>query len=150
MTFRFLLHSPNHHQHQSQWLCKILFPSCPLTILTTFAKITPIVLLRQALPPKRCPHSCSSTLSSPQYLHGAYSLRFYYQCLCVGLSLYARKMRNTNCLDSWTINAVAQDDFSDVPIPDAPAQPPQAPHAGVERSVSAAALNKQKEERLKS
>lgn len=55
-----------------------------------------------------------------------------------------------NCADSWTINAVAQDDFSDVPIPDAPAQPPHSPHTGVEKSVSAAALNKQKEERLKS
>ena len=133
-----------------KWLCKIVISCCPLTILTTLAKITPIVLLRQTLPPKRCPHSCSSTLSSPQYLHGACSLRVYYRCLCVGLTLYTRKMKNTNCSDSWTINAVAQDDFSDVPIPDAPAQPPHAPHAGVERSVSAAALNKRKEERLKS
>ncbi|CAF9920120.1 hypothetical protein IMSHALPRED_004820 [Imshaugia aleurites] len=51
---------------------------------------------------------------------------------------------------SWTINAVAQDDFSDVPIPDAPAQPPHSPHTGVEKSVSAAALDQQKAERLKS
>lgn len=45
---------------------------------------------------------------------------------------------------------MAQDDFSDVPIPDASAQPPHSPHTGVERSVSAAALNNQKEERLES
>ncbi|CAF9909353.1 MAG: hypothetical protein ALECFALPRED_005527 [Alectoria fallacina] len=50
----------------------------------------------------------------------------------------------------YTINAVGQDDFSDVPIPDAPAQPPHSPHTGVERPVSAAALNTQKEERSKS
>jgi len=50
--------------------------------------------------------------------------------------------------DSWTINAVAQDDFSDVPIPDAPSQPPHSPHTGVEKPVSEALLNKQKEERL--
>ncbi|KAL9135979.1 MAG: hypothetical protein Q9175_002822 [Cornicularia normoerica] len=53
----------------------------------------------------------------------------------------------------WTINAVAQDDFSDVEIPDAPAapaQPPHSPHTGVEKSISAAALNERKEERLKS
>ena len=53
-------------------------------------------------------------------------------------------------LDSYTINAVAQDDFSDVPVPDAPAQPPHTPHAGVERTISVAAFDKQKEERLKS
>ncbi|KAF6220198.1 hypothetical protein HO133_003329 [Letharia lupina] len=51
---------------------------------------------------------------------------------------------------SWTINAVAQDDFSDVPIPDAPAQSPHSPHTGLEKSVSAAALDEQKEKRLKS
>ncbi|KAM0802467.1 hypothetical protein BDR22DRAFT_844696 [Usnea florida] len=51
---------------------------------------------------------------------------------------------------SWTINAIAQDDFSDIPIPDAPAQPPHSPHTGVEKPVSAVALNQQKEERLKS
>ncbi|MCJ1297616.1 hypothetical protein MMC08_000403 [Hypocenomyce scalaris] len=43
---------------------------------------------------------------------------------------------------AFTINAVAQDDFSDVPIPDAPAQPPHTPNAGVNRPVSAAVLNK--------
>ena len=53
-------------------------------------------------------------------------------------------------LDSFTLNAVAQDDFSDVPIPDAPAQPPHSPHAGVERSISVAVYNKQKQERLES
>ncbi len=53
-------------------------------------------------------------------------------------------------VDSWTINAVAQDDFSDVPIPDAPAQPPHSPQTGVETAVDEAAFNRRKEERLKS
>ncbi|KAI4134964.1 MAG: hypothetical protein LQ347_001076 [Umbilicaria vellea] len=43
---------------------------------------------------------------------------------------------------AYTIKAVSQDDFSDVPIPDAPAQPPHTPNAGVNRPVSAAVLNK--------
>lgn len=64
--------------------------------------------------------------------------------------MYASRWIDDKCPDSWTINAVAQDDFSDVPMPDALAQPPHSPHTGVEKSVSAAALNKQKEERLKS
>ncbi|KAL8730258.1 MAG: hypothetical protein Q9181_004725 [Wetmoreana brouardii] len=33
--------------------------------------------------------------------------------------------------DAFTIHAVAQDDFSDVQIPDAPEQPPHTPHTGV-------------------
>ena len=52
--------------------------------------------------------------------------------------------------DSWTINAVAQDDFSDVPIPDVPAQPPHTPHTGVEKPVNEALFNQQKDERLAS
>ena len=36
-----------------------------------------------------------------------------------------------DCLDAFTIHAVAQDDFSDVQVPDAPEQPPHTPHAGV-------------------
>lgn len=36
-------------------------------------------------------------------------------------------------IDAMTIRAVAQDDFSDVEIPNAPAQPPHTPNAGVER-----------------
>lgn len=56
----------------------------------------------------------------------------------------------SDSLDSYTLHAVAQDDFSDVSVPDAPAQPPHSPHTGVERSISVAALNKQKEERLAS
>ncbi|GAB7364973.1 hypothetical protein MBLNU230_g5756t2 [Neophaeotheca triangularis] len=31
--------------------------------------------------------------------------------------------------DTWTLKAVGQDDFSDIPMPDVPAQPAQAPHA---------------------
>lgn len=63
---------------------------------------------------------------------------------------YAKNKSDADCTDSWTINAVAQDDFSDVPIPDAPAQSPHSPHTGLEKSVSAAALDEQKEKRLKS
>ncbi|KAL6720740.1 hypothetical protein ACLMJK_002665 [Lecanora helva] len=51
---------------------------------------------------------------------------------------------------TFTINAVAQDDFSDVPVPDAPAQPPHSPHTGVETATSIEALNQRKEERLRS
>ncbi|MCJ1280942.1 hypothetical protein MMC26_000260 [Xylographa opegraphella] len=43
---------------------------------------------------------------------------------------------------AFTIRAVAQDDFSDVQIPDAPSQPPHTPNAGVERAVSSAAVGK--------
>lgn len=39
-------------------------------------------------------------------------------------------------LDTWTIKAIGQDDFSDVPIPDAPLQPAAAaPHASTVRSA---------------
>ena len=64
--------------------------------------------------------------------------------------LYVSGKTDTDSLDSWTINAVAQDDFSDIPIPDAPAQPPHSPHTGVEKSGSVAAFDQQREERLKS
>lgn len=36
-------------------------------------------------------------------------------------------------IDVMTIRAVSQDDFSDVPIPDAPVQPPHTPNAGAEK-----------------
>ena len=133
-----------------QWPCKLLHPCCLITLLNRFAKSTPLVLLRQALPPKPCPDSCSPTLPGPKYLHWPRSLRFHHRCLYVMHLLHVRNGCVTKCADSWTINAVAQDDFSDVPIPDAPAQPPHSPHTGVEKSVSAAALDQQKAERLKS
>lgn len=31
-------------------------------------------------------------------------------------------------VDTWTIKAIGQDDFSDVPMPDAPATTASAPH----------------------
>ncbi|MCJ1238989.1 hypothetical protein MMC14_006981 [Varicellaria rhodocarpa] len=43
---------------------------------------------------------------------------------------------------AFTINAVNQDDFSDVEIPDAPSQPPHTPNTGVEKSVSREVLKK--------
>ncbi|MCJ1246154.1 hypothetical protein MMC30_003359 [Trapelia coarctata] len=43
---------------------------------------------------------------------------------------------------AFTINAVSQDDFSDVQIPDAPAQPAHTPNTGVDRAVSEAALKR--------
>ena len=45
-------------------------------------------------------------------------------------------------LDAFTIRAVAQDDFSDVQIPDVPSQPPHTHNAGVERAVSSIAVKK--------
>lgn len=38
--------------------------------------------------------------------------------------------------DAFTISAVAQDDFSDVQIPDAVQQPPHTPHAGALKTPS--------------
>ncbi|KAI9871476.1 MAG: hypothetical protein M1830_002876 [Pleopsidium flavum] len=43
---------------------------------------------------------------------------------------------------AFTIKAVAQDDFSDVQIPDAPAQPAHTPNVGVARPASSAPLNR--------
>ena len=41
--------------------------------------------------------------------------------------------------DTYTLKAIGQDDFSDVPIPDAPAQQGSAPHAsGNVRSAGSA------------
>lgn len=38
--------------------------------------------------------------------------------------------------DSYTINSIAQDDFSDVPIPDEPAQPAHTSNASTTKAVS--------------
>ncbi|KAG6999269.1 hypothetical protein G7Y79_00036g072250 [Physcia stellaris] len=46
---------------------------------------------------------------------------------------------------SFTINAVAQDDFSDVQVPDAPSQPPHTPNAGTETSTTEALLQQQRQ-----
>ena len=37
--------------------------------------------------------------------------------------------------DTYTLKVIGQDDFSDVPIPDAPAQSPHTPNAGVVKSA---------------
>ncbi|KAK3675448.1 hypothetical protein LTR78_004531 [Recurvomyces mirabilis] len=39
---------------------------------------------------------------------------------------------------SWTIRAIGQDDFSDVPMPDAPASTGAAPHASAVKSAGKA------------
>ncbi|KAI7194982.1 hypothetical protein D0869_00875 [Hortaea werneckii] len=39
---------------------------------------------------------------------------------------------------TWTIKAIGQDDFSDVPMPDAPAQPGHAPHISTVKSAGSA------------
>ena len=52
--------------------------------------------------------------------------------------------------DAFTLNAVAQDDFSDVQVPDAPTQPPHTPNAGVEKPVTEALLNQERAETKKS
>ncbi|KAL9127208.1 MAG: hypothetical protein Q9217_003864 [Psora testacea] len=46
---------------------------------------------------------------------------------------------------SWTIHAVAQDDFSDVSVPDAPPQAAHTPHVGYNRAASEGGLNERKE-----
>ncbi|KAL8712405.1 MAG: hypothetical protein Q9220_003253 [cf. Caloplaca sp. 1 TL-2023] len=43
---------------------------------------------------------------------------------------------------AFTIHAVSQDDFSDVQIPDAPAQSPHTPHTGATRAPSEIAVRK--------
>ena len=56
-------------------------------------------------------------------------------------------MTDDSCpIDAFTINAVAQDDFTDVQIPDAPAQPPHTPNTGVERPVSEEIMKKYQKE----
>ena len=47
--------------------------------------------------------------------------------------------------DAYTLKAVAQDDFSDVPIPDAPPQSAHTPHTGAEKAASVEGLNARKE-----
>ncbi|KAL9638891.1 MAG: hypothetical protein Q9164_001265 [Protoblastenia rupestris] len=46
---------------------------------------------------------------------------------------------------AWTIHAVAQDDFSDIPIPDALPQAAHTPHVGFDRAASEQGLNERKE-----
>ncbi|MCJ1267431.1 hypothetical protein MMC22_007316 [Lobaria immixta] len=41
---------------------------------------------------------------------------------------------------TWTIHAISQDDFSDVPIPDAPAQPAHTPNTGVVKAADPATV----------
>ena len=50
--------------------------------------------------------------------------------------------------DAFTINAVAQDDFSDVQVPDAPAQHPHTPHTAAERAYSEKTLKQRKAETM--
>ena len=40
--------------------------------------------------------------------------------------------------DTWTIRAVGQDDFSDVPMPDAPIPQAAAPHMSTAKSAGSA------------
>lgn len=57
-----------------------------------------------------------------------------------------RTKHTDSSTDSWTINAVAQDDFSDVPIPDAPPQAAHTPHTGVEKAASGDMLEQRRED----
>lgn len=41
-------------------------------------------------------------------------------------------------VDTWTIRAVGQDEFSDVPIPDGPAPSAAAPHSTMVKSAGSA------------
>lgn len=72
-------------------------------------------------------------------------------CMCLPFELSSSRsmkpIEYTNfSTDSWTINAVAQDDFSDVPIPDAPPQAAHTPHTGVEKSASGDMLEQRRED----
>jgi cytochrome c oxidase assembly factor 3 len=44
--------------------------------------------------------------------------------------------------DAFTIKAVAQDDFEDVKVPDAPLQPPKTPNVGASSTSSAPLSNR--------
>ena len=41
-------------------------------------------------------------------------------------------------IDTYTITAIGQDDFSDIPIPDAPASTGSAPHMSANKSAGRA------------
>ncbi|KAL8944978.1 MAG: hypothetical protein Q9211_000411 [Gyalolechia sp. 1 TL-2023] len=49
---------------------------------------------------------------------------------------------DSGTLDAFTIRAVAQDDFSDVQVPNAPEQPPHTPHTGVLKAPPEVAVKK--------
>ncbi|KAI9709355.1 MAG: hypothetical protein M1820_003475 [Bogoriella megaspora] len=57
----------------------------------------------------------------------------------VGVSIFAFAIS----VYSFTINAVSQDEFLDVPVPQGPVQPPHAPNASINSSAgSATAIEK--------
>ncbi|MCJ1468047.1 hypothetical protein MMC07_006673 [Pseudocyphellaria aurata] len=60
--------------------------------------------------------------------------------IIAGISIFAM----TIGIYTYTIHAISQDDFSDVPMPDAPSQPAHTPHVGVVKAVSPDALPRQK------
>ncbi|KAI9788446.1 MAG: hypothetical protein M1816_006882 [Peltula sp. TS41687] len=45
-------------------------------------------------------------------------------------------------LDAYTIHAISQDDFEDVPIPDAPTQPAKTPNVGTTTAAAKDLLSK--------
>lgn len=45
--------------------------------------------------------------------------------------------------DAFTINAVAQDEFTDVQVPDAPVQSTHIPNTELDRAAAAEAIHKQ-------
>lgn len=77
-------------------------------------------------------HSLPSVISSIQ----AILITLEHKCL------NEVAIANSNA-DAYTIHAVSQDDFSDVPMPDAPPQPAQAPNTGVVKAVSPDAVPRQ-------
>jgi len=48
---------------------------------------------------------------------------------------YQAKRRTKTDADTFTIRAIGQDDFSDVPMPDAPVSPGHAPHMSAVKSA---------------
>lgn len=117
------------------------FSDSPVQVTTTN---TIAQLLPSSAPAN--PTSSATSLLAPV---SALSLLLFVSLRCGSFSL----CKSTEAMahaesytDSWTINAVAQDDFSDVPIPDAPPQAAHTPHTGVEKSVSGAMLDQRREE----
>lgn len=110
-------------------------------------------ILRQTLPTDRCPDSRPPAISRQEHLHRPCTLHFHHWRLYVTTSadspcspvLSSEEAQYSRYADSYTIKVVAQDDFSDVPIPDAPPQSAHTPNTGVEKAASVESLDARRE-----
>lgn len=99
---------------------------------------TAILLLRQKQPPLRLPLPRSPTLSHQKCL---YRNRHVWLCSRSVYVTNGNLMHSGEVLimaDTWTIRAVGQDEFTDVPVPDAPVQQAAAPHTTTVKSAGSA------------